>query len=184
MKEREQFTFETMINAAKSNDSSYDGKFWLGVKSTKIYCLPSCRARFPLQKNIIFFSTREEAITKGFRGCKRCMSESYPDTKPRWLDIIIDFLQNNSMRKITIDEISELVEVDITTIRRYFKEYFGSSPMTYHRKLRLSYAKKKIREGAEIEDISKIIGFSSIEGFMQAYEKEYGYSPKEELNER
>ncbi len=178
MERSKQFPFQTMINAAKSNDLSYDGKFWLGVKSTRIYCLPSCKARFPLLKNITFFSTREEAIANGYRGCKRCMSEFYPKVKPNWLDNIVDFLQAHPTRKVSTREITRLVEVDITTIRRYFKHHYGISPMTYHRRLRLAYAKKQLENGIDIKIVSNLVGFTSIEGFIQAFKKEYGNSPR------
>ena len=95
------FTFETMMNAARACDASYDGKFWLGVLSTKIYCLPSCKARFPLEKNVVFFSTREEAIKNGLRGCKRCKSEFYPFIEPKWLDKIKHYMNHNLTRKVT-----------------------------------------------------------------------------------
>ena len=60
------------LQAIQNRDSSYDGKFIFGVKTTKIICRPGCPARLPLEKNIVFFGTMEEAIEKGYRPCKRC----------------------------------------------------------------------------------------------------------------
>ena len=53
-------------------DTKYDGLFYTAVKTTKIFCLPSCRAKKPLQKNVIFYDTKEEALENGFRACKIC----------------------------------------------------------------------------------------------------------------
>mgnify|MGYP003400168036 CR=1 FL=1 len=64
-------------NSVKSCDSSYNGKFYYGVKATGIYCRPSCKSKLPKRENIVFFDTREEAEKAGFRTCKRC-----------WLDLV------------------------------------------------------------------------------------------------
>ena len=59
-------------NSVKNCDSSYDGKFYYGVKATGIYCRPSCKSKFSKRENIVFFDTREEAEKAGFCPCKRC----------------------------------------------------------------------------------------------------------------
>lgn len=61
--------------AIQNRDTSYDGKFIYGLKTTKIICRPGCPAKVPLEKNIMFFDTIEEAIEKGYRPCKRCKSK-------------------------------------------------------------------------------------------------------------
>ena len=106
------------------------------------------------------------------------MSEFYPKISPNWLKIIEDHLVTNSTSKISTEDLTELVEVDITTIRRYFKVHYGISPMKYHRRLRLAHAKKQLENGSNIIDVSSTIGFSSIEGFIQAFEKEFEISPR------
>lgn len=63
------------VRAIQNRDSSYDGKFIFGVKTTKIICRPGCPAKVPLEKNIVFFDTMAEAIEKGYRPCKRCKPE-------------------------------------------------------------------------------------------------------------
>ncbi|MHA1945023.1 MAG: Ada metal-binding domain-containing protein [Candidatus Hodarchaeales archaeon] len=173
-----QFTFEIMLNAAKSNDAFYDGKFWLGVKSTNIYCLPSCKARFPLEKNLLFFLKREEAVKNGFRGCKRCKSEFYPFVEPLWLESIKQYMKRNLNRKITEIELIEIADVDITTIRRYFKFHQKISLLAYHRKLRMSHAKKLLEKGTDVKSVYKLVGYQSKEGFIHAFKQEFGYLPE------
>lgn len=63
---------EEKYNFIGSKDKKYDGKFYTAVKTTGIFCLPSCKARKPLEKNVIFYNTKEEAIENGFRACKIC----------------------------------------------------------------------------------------------------------------
>ena len=57
-----------MVTAMRESDPSYDGKFYVGVLTTEIYCLPSCKAKLPKLENVVFFSTREEAMAAGLRG--------------------------------------------------------------------------------------------------------------------
>ncbi|MCE7734931.1 MAG: hypothetical protein GPJ54_08650, partial [Candidatus Heimdallarchaeota archaeon] len=114
---------DEMYHICKNNDSSYDGYFYLGVLSTKIYCLPSCKAKMPLRKNIRIYKEKDEAVKDGLRGCKRCRSEFFPFTQPSWLQLIIDLIGENKERKIEDDELESIAGVNISTIRRYFKRY-------------------------------------------------------------
>jgi methylphosphotriester-DNA--protein-cysteine methyltransferase len=177
MENTNHFSFEIMLTAAKSNDASYDGKFWLGVKSTNIYCLPSCKARFPLENNIIFFSAREEAVKRNFRGCKRCKSEFYPFIEPKWIEKIKQYMSSILTRKITENELISIAEVDITTIRRYFKFYQKVTLMAYHRKLRISYAKRLLEGGTDVKEVFQMIGYQSMGGFLNAFKQEFGFLP-------
>ena len=72
------YSFEEMYKIAKNCNSSFDGKFFVAVKTTKIFCIPSCKARFPLPENLAFFETKDEALQAGYRGCKRCHSANWP----------------------------------------------------------------------------------------------------------
>ena len=67
---------EEMIKAVKNKDKLYDGQFYVAVKSTKIVRCPSCLSRTPLEKNMVFFDTLEEALQNGYRPCKRCKPET------------------------------------------------------------------------------------------------------------
>jgi methylphosphotriester-DNA--protein-cysteine methyltransferase len=60
-----------------NKDTKHDGAFYTVVKTTKIFCLPSCRVRKPLQKNVIFYDTKDEAINNGFRACKICKPDKF-----------------------------------------------------------------------------------------------------------
>lgn len=69
-------TREEQVNAVKNKDRNYDGKLYIAVKSTKIVCCPSCSSRIPLEKNMVFYDTLEEALHNGYRPCKRCKPET------------------------------------------------------------------------------------------------------------
>jgi AraC family transcriptional regulator, regulatory protein of adaptative response / methylated-DNA-[protein]-cysteine methyltransferase len=172
-----QFGFSRMMRATMDRDSSYDGKFWVGVKSTGIYCLPSCKAKKPLPKNILFFATREEALKAGLRGCKRCKSEKFPDVEPSWLKTVIFQMKTDLSRKLDEKKLSSSAGVDISTIRRYFKAHFNITVMAYHRKLRLQRAKEMLKNGASYLDAAYECGYESASGFRSSFIKEFGETP-------
>ena len=172
-----------MIQAMTANDSSYNGKFYVGVTSTKIYCLPSCRAKLPLLKNVTFFNTREEAIAFGLRGCKRCFSDSYPDVLPKWVKPLIVYIKDNYKKKLSEDSLMKITGVDISTIRRYFKQHHNTTPLAFHRRLRLNYALSLINSGASYLDAAFETGRESSSGFREAFKKQFGQTPGSFYNE-
>lgn len=180
----ENMTHEEMLEATRRNDATYDGTFYVGVLSTGIYCLPSCKAKLPLIKNIVFFATRDEAIAAGLRGCKRCKSEFYPNVAPSWLDDLVAFMRKERCNKIDESKLAEIANVDISTIRRYFKLYLQNTPMAFHRKLRLAHARKLIENGVDYLTAAYESGFESSSGFRDAFTKEYGLPPGEYFAQR
>ena len=166
-----------MLEAMRRCDAAYDGKFYVGVRTTKIYCLPSCRAKLPLIKNIVFFCDREKAAAAGFRGCKRCKAEFFPNASPTWLADVLAFMEKKRTARIGVSKLVELTGVDISTIRRHFKSQFQSTPMAFHRKLRLARARKMLEDGADYLTAAYECGYESASGFREAFIKEYGLPP-------
>jgi len=170
-------SYEEMVKAMTECDSQYDGKFYPGVMTTGIYCLPSCKAKLPNIENVVFFTYREEAIAFGLRGCKRCKSDSYPNVIPKWLPAVIDHMKYNRIRKLDENILTEMSGTDISTIRRYFREHVGISPMAFHRKLRLKHSKLLLESGHDYFSAGYNIGYESSSGFREAFKKEFGRSP-------
>jgi len=170
-------TPEIMVTAMQTCDSSYDGKFYVGVHSTGIYCLPSCKARTPLLKNVRFYATREEAIAAGLRGCRRCRSNRYPDILPEWVKQVIAFMRENRTERLTERILAEIAGVDITTIRRHFKTRLGMTPLAFNRKQRLAHARRLIESGLDCLSAGFECGYESSSGFRAAFTKEYGLPP-------
>lgn len=168
-----------MLDARIKRDARYDGKFYVGIRTMKTYCLPSCKAKLALEKNTIFFSTKEEAISAGYRSCKRCLADQFPEISPPWLKNILYYLKNQISEKITEEQLVRIANVDISTIRRHFKSLYGLTPISYQRKRRLIYAKELIEKGVEFKVIPSRCGYKSISGFRTAFIKEFGQSPGE-----
>ncbi len=172
-----EFTRDEMVGALLRDDARYDGRFYFGVTTTGIYCIPSCKAKAPRLKNVVFFRNREAAIAAGFRGCLRCRSEFYPDVAPRWLAAAVSFMRRERGAKLREPQLAEAAGVDISTIRRYFRRYIQVTPMAYHRKLRLEHARSLLEHGSDYLTAAYECGYESPSGFRDAFRKEFGFAP-------
>jgi AraC family transcriptional regulator of adaptative response/methylated-DNA-[protein]-cysteine methyltransferase len=172
-----QLTQEQMIEAMLTRNRLYDGRFFVGVTSTRIFCLPSCKARKPNSENIVFFPSREHALAAGFRGCLRCRAAEYPDVAPEWLADVISLMKAHLDHRLSERDLTRVAGVDITTIRRHFRTHCNLTPMAFHRKLRLEHARTMIEEGAGYLMAAYGSGFESASGFRDAFMKEYGVTP-------
>ena len=172
-------SYEKMITAMRSNDASYNGRFYVGVHSTGIYCLPSCRAKLPHLKNVKFYLTREEAIAAGLRGCKRCRSENFPDLLPDWLQRLLGKMRQNQNRRLTENDMAEITGVDVSTVRRYFREHLRTTPLAFHRRIRLEHARLLIESGENYLQAAYESGYESPSGFRAAFKKAFGKTPGE-----
>jgi AraC family transcriptional regulator of adaptative response/methylated-DNA-[protein]-cysteine methyltransferase len=170
-------SYNEMVRAMTHYDSAYDGKFYVGVHSTGIYCLPSCKAKKPKLKNVVFYGTREEAIGAGLRGCRRCKSERFPDVLPPWLHATLRYMRDNLTDKLSQDRLVQMTGVDISTVRRYFKTHLGMTPLAFHRKLRLDYARRLIESGHDCLVAGYECGYESASGFRQAFARQFGKPP-------
>lgn len=172
-------TEKEMWEAVISNNAEYDGLFFYGVKSTGIYCRPSCKSKVPKKENVLFFNNSKEAINQGFRPCKRCRSDLL-DYKPikeiaSELKRLIDHLW-----KENIDFKESLKNFGMSNHRmvEIFKEEYGISLFDYAANLKIDYAKEKLEKtDMDIIDIAYEIGFSGLSSFYQFFKKKTGYTP-------
>lgn len=174
-------TEEEMYDAVINNDESYDGIFFYAVKSTGIYCRPSCKSKAPKRNNICFYKNAEDAENAGFRPCKRCRSDllNYQPMKEiaqKVKDLIDDMFQevvllNNELSKIGL---SQRRMVDI------FKDEYGMTPKSYVDSLRLKEAERLLIETKnEIIDIAYSVGFSSLSAFYRFFKEQNNMTPRE-----
>jgi len=171
------YSFDFMYESISNKESQYNGKFFTCVKTTNIFCLPSCKAKTPLKKNVEFVSTAEQAIEKGYRPCKRCYPLNSPGFYPEWLKIIEQHLSKNLHRTVPDMELAELVSFDISTIRRFFKKKHTQSIKEYHRLIRLMEAKRLINIGVKVPRVASLVGYRSTKGFKLAFKKLFGEGP-------
>jgi AraC family transcriptional regulator, regulatory protein of adaptative response / methylated-DNA-[protein]-cysteine methyltransferase len=164
-----------MERAYLESNAAYNGIFFLGVRTTAIFCRPTCPARKPLPKNVEFFSTPQEALFAGYRPCKRCKPLELDD-QPSWAADLLAEVDKRPNERITESELRRR-GVDPATVRRYFARRFGMTFQAYSRGRRLTGAFQEIRNGKRLDDAAIDSGYESTSGFRDAFAKTFGSTP-------
>lgn len=168
---------DEMLAIMERRDSSFDSRFLVGVRTMKIFCLVSCKAKLPLHKNVVFFTNRAEAESAGYHACRRCKPDGAPDAAPAWLDVCVRYLMANLDRRVSDAELAKYIGVDASTVRRHFKARMDRTPTAFHRDLRLENAAKRLRSQTPVLQVSEETGFESLSGFATAFQRKFGVTP-------
>jgi len=163
-----------MYRATVARDTAYDGMFVLGVRTTGIFCRPTCPARKPLFENVAFFGTNDEARRAGFRPCKRCRPEE--PSEPAWVRDLMSAINRAPGQRIS-DEDLKAQGIEPARARRYFREHFGMTFQAFHRSRRLGLAMSDIRAGGDLLVVGQDHGFDSASGFRDAFARLFGEPP-------
>ena len=154
----------------------YDGVFYVGVKTTGIFCRPSCPAKKPKFENCEFFETAQQALLASFRPCKRCRPLSHPNEVSKVVQKLVAAVEANPEKRWKEKDF-KAISIDISTARRQFKKRFGMTFVQYARARRMGLAMKQIREGHSIIDAQLCAGYESGSGFRDAFSKIMGAAP-------
>jgi len=174
---------ELMYQALLRKDSSFEGIFFVGVKTTSIFCRPTCHARKPRRENVDFFSTAREALLAGFRPCRLCAPMEPPGRTPEKIRELLTEIQSDFQRRWRDADIQEKgVHPDV--LRRWFKKNHGMTFQAYLRSLRIGQAFERIKEGEKVLDVAMSEGYESLSGFTDAFRKNMGNSPQKSLQQR
>ncbi|MGZ5188044.1 MAG: bifunctional transcriptional activator/DNA repair enzyme AdaA, partial [Kaistella sp.] len=151
---------EIMYQASLDKNPDFEGVFWMGVKTTGIFCRPICRARKPKPENVEFFSSTKAAILKGYRPCKVCKPLENPDETPDYIQQILEELRENPAHKF---KDYDLVKrgIEPATMRRWFQKNHGMTFQAFQRMFRLNTAFKKLQQGENIIETAYDSGFES-----------------------
>lgn len=166
-------TEQKMWNAVKNSDASYDGLFFYAVKTTGIFCRPSCRSKLPKRENICYFSTAKEAYDAGFRPCKRCRSD------------LVKYQPMQDVAKEIRDKLDQSAALDEVGLcmRRFveiFKQEYGMTPKEYVAVQRLETAKEMLtHKEQKVIDVAEQAGFSSLSTFNRYFKRKTGKTPTE-----
>jgi AraC family transcriptional regulator of adaptative response/methylated-DNA-[protein]-cysteine methyltransferase len=169
-----------MERAYLSRDATYNGLFFVGVRTTGIFCRPSCPARSPHPKNVEFFPTAAGAVFAGYRPCKRCRPMA-DDDQPEWATALLAEVENNPSARITEANLRAR-GTDPATVRRHFLRHYGMTFQAYTRARRLSGAFTSIRNGSPLDDTVFESGYDSHSGFREAFGKIFGCPPGQSRN--
>lgn len=168
-------TFQEKYNAYAQNDSNYEGVFITAVKTTGIFCRPSCKARTPKAENIIFYDSVQEAIQNGFRPCKLCKPMEKMDETPDYVKNIIAELHENPYLRIKDYDLKQR-GIEPSLIRRWFKKHHNLTFHSYQRMLRINSAFNSIKKGETVTNSAFDSGYDSLSGFNQSYRSIFGDS--------
>lgn len=164
-----------MERAYLERDASYTGLFFLGVRTTGIFCRPTCPARKPLPTNVEYFPTARAALVAGYRPCKRCRPLESDDQPPWAADLLVDVERDPSTR-ITDGELKAR-GIDPATVRRYFLRRYGLTFQAFTRARRLYGALNRIRENGPLDGAVVESGYESHSGFRDAFARTFGDTP-------
>jgi AraC family transcriptional regulator of adaptative response/methylated-DNA-[protein]-cysteine methyltransferase len=165
-----------MWRAAAARDASYDGLFLLAVKTTGIFCRPSCPAKKPRPENALFFPTPKEALFAGFRPCKRCRPLDVSGRPPEWVGSLLAEVERDPAARLDDAELSRR-GLEPARVRRFFQKEYGMTFHAYRRARRLGGALELIRRGERPEDAGWDAGYESASGFRDAFERTFGTAP-------
>src|SRR6266446_4019178 len=158
---------ETMYRALVNRDASFEGIFFIGVRTTGIFCRPTCPAKKPARENVDFFATSIEAIESGYRACLRCHPTEPGKRPPELIERLRTEVERAPGGRLTDKELAAM-SIDPSTARRQFKRHYGMTFQAYHRARRMGLALREVRNGS---------GFESESGFRDAFTRIFGEPP-------
>jgi AraC family transcriptional regulator of adaptative response/methylated-DNA-[protein]-cysteine methyltransferase len=164
-----------MERAFEAKDTGYDGVFYVAVRTTGIFCRPSCSSR-PHLENVEFFASIKECLFAGYRPCKRCHPLNATGTPPDWVTELIRRVEDSPDARLKGDDLKEL-GVTPERARRWFQQHYGMSFTAWCRGNRLAGAFMRIRKGSSLDEATFDSGFESLSGFRDAFTRAFGEAP-------
>jgi AraC family transcriptional regulator, regulatory protein of adaptative response / methylated-DNA-[protein]-cysteine methyltransferase len=167
---------DMMYRALVNRDSSFEGIFFVGVRTTGIFCRPTCPAKKPARENVDFFPTPSEALHGGYRPCLRCRPMDPDKRPPDLIERLRAEVERAPGGRLTDKELTAL-SIDPSTARRQFKRHYGMTFQAYHRARRMGLALREVRRSGRVEEAKNGSGFESASGFREAFTRIFGDSP-------
>lgn len=177
--------FETCWRASQSRDARFDGRFFIGVRSTGIYCRPVCPAPSPKRENVVFYPTAAAAADAGLRPCKRCRPELAPGT-PEWVGgsalvmRALRLIDDGYLDRAGVPELARELCIGERQLRRLFAAHLGAPPGSLARTRRVQLARALVDQTAlPMTEVAAASGFASLRQFNAAMRAAYGTPPRQ-----
>lgn len=167
---------EEMYRAVLARDSAFEGVFFVAVRTTGIFCRPTCPARKPLARNVEFFGSARDALFAGYRPCKRCHPLEPIGAAPAWLADLLEEVECDPTRRWRDADLRER-GIEPLRVRRWFQAQHGMTFHAYARARRLGRAFERIRAGGDLNHAAYDSGFESPSGFRDAFGQAFGTPP-------
>lgn len=164
--------------AVTSRDARYDGAFVYAVRSTGVYCRPSCPSRRPKRERVMFFGAPEAAEREGYRPCRRCDPRNKTGmTDSRLISDACRLIERDSADPIRIAGVARQLNVSPVHLQRVFRRELGVSPMAYAQSVRLARLKTKLREGSDVTSAMYAAGYGSSSRLYERSNNNLGMTP-------
>jgi len=160
---------------------SYVGIFYVGVKTTSIFCISTCRAKKPKFENVEFYTTFKEALDSGYRPCKICKPTENANKAPTQVEAAVKMVKENPKDKITDYQLKQN-DISPVLVRRWFKMNYGMTFQAFQRMYRINLAYQELKGGKNATDTAFDTGYESLSGFGYTYKKIIGKSPKHSID--
>jgi AraC family transcriptional regulator of adaptative response / DNA-3-methyladenine glycosylase II len=178
-----EFDHEACYRVLRTRDARYDGRLYVAVKTTGIYCRPICPARTPKPENVVFFPSAAAAQAGGFRPCLRCRPEIAP-TQAAWrgtsntVSRALSLIDKGALDDGDVDALAERVGVGSRHLRRLFDKHLGASPIAVAQTRRVLRAKQLIHDTQmTMAEVAHASGFSSIRRFNETFQQLFHRPP-------
>jgi AraC family transcriptional regulator of adaptative response/methylated-DNA-[protein]-cysteine methyltransferase len=174
----EEFMYQALVN----RDSSLEGIFYFGVRTTGIFCRPTCSARKPRKENVDYFDSVKSALDSGYRPCKVCSPLTEAGQAPDWLKQLLD--EVHAAPEVSFkDEDLQMRQLDPVRVRRWFQKHHGMTFHAYLRALRVNRAFEKMKNRQDVTSTAFDSGYESLSGFHAAFSDTTGFSPSQSRNQ-
>lgn len=171
---------EERWQAIINNDCSYDNQFFYGVKTTGIFCRPSCKSRAPKFENVQIFLKAEHALAEHFRPCKRCKPNGLRLPNVDWVEQITNYIDTHFNEPLTLESLADFCHGSPYHLQRTFKKIKGISPIQYIQQTRITHAKQHLAAtDKSINEISLEVGITNPAHFATLFKKITTYTPTE-----
>ncbi|RUS43299.1 bifunctional transcriptional activator/DNA repair enzyme AdaA [Cohnella sp. AR92] len=162
-----------------NNEASYDGQFYYAVKTTGIFCRPSCKSRPPNRENIGFYPTADQALAAKYRPCKRCKPTGQRLPNEEWIALAIDYIDRNYKEMLTLENLAAICHGTPYHLHRTFKKVMGITPVDYIQHIRIENAQTMLTSStAPIAEVGARVGLSNTPYFITLFKKKTGQTPQ------
>ncbi|TCP21325.1 AraC family transcriptional regulator of adaptative response / methylphosphotriester-DNA alkyltransferase methyltransferase [Scopulibacillus darangshiensis] len=164
--------------AIVENDSAYDNTFYYAVKTTGIFCRPSCKSKVPNKENVRIFKNADLAQSESFRPCKRCKPNGLDLPDEEWIQALTEWIDKNYSESLTLDTLAEVIHGSPYHLQRTFKRIKGMSPTEYIQHVRIAKAAHCLEITDEtVTNIGSAIGYPNTAYFVTLFKRYMKQTP-------
>src|SRR5689334_15758775 len=168
---------EALWQAVLGRDARLDGTFVYGVRSTGVYCRPTCPSRRPGREQVTFFAAPLAAQQAGFRPCKRCQPQAAHAPQADLAQRVCQYIEQHVGESITLEDLGRAVDLSPYHVQRTFKRLMGVTPKQYTAQLKLQLLKTQLRNGHSVTAAQYEAGYGSSSQLYEQASGQLGMTP-------